>query len=100
MVDPIGTKAVTTSDRRVAPVQTSVASTPGPLAPVAATTTTATSAATTSIARSLAAEPPVDYERVSRIRAAIARGTYPILPETIADRLIAIKLDWNPHDPS
>ncbi len=100
MVDPIGAKPVTAADRRVAPVQTSVASAPAPVAPVPAAPATVATAATVALARSLAAQPPVDTDRVARIRAAIANGTYPILPETVADRLIALKLDWNPHEPS
>ncbi|OQW39536.1 MAG: hypothetical protein A4S12_11310 [Proteobacteria bacterium SG_bin5] len=50
-----------------------------------------------SIARQLAAEAPVDADRVARIRAAIQNRTYPILPETIADRMIALKLNWRPE---
>lgn len=47
-----------------------------------------------------AATPPVDLERVERIRHAIANNNYPITPETIADRLLALKLNWNANDPS
>ena len=50
----------------------------------------------TAAAREAAAAPPVDVERVARIKQAIASGTYPIAPETIADRLLALKLDWKP----
>ncbi|MES2754048.1 MAG: flagellar biosynthesis anti-sigma factor FlgM [Pseudomonadota bacterium] len=46
------------------------------------------------VARGLAVTPPVDAERVAQIKQAIANGTYPIAPETIADRLLALKLDW------
>jgi len=41
---------------------------------------------------------PVDQERVARIRTAVRNGTFPIHPAKIADRLIALKLEWNPHD--
>lgn len=50
----------------------------------------------TAVAQELAASPPVDLERVARIKQAIANGNYPIAPETIADRLLALKLDWKP----
>jgi negative regulator of flagellin synthesis FlgM len=52
----------------------------------------------TAFARQMAATPPVDLERVARIRRAISDGTFPIYPAKIADRLIALKLDWNPND--
>lgn len=50
------------------------------------------------LAKSLAAEPPVDTDRVSEIRKAIQNGSFPILPATIADRLIALKLNWDGHE--
>ncbi len=39
-----------------------------------------------------AGEPPVDVERVNELRQAIADGNYPLLPEKIADAMIAAKL--------
>ncbi|MDZ7283678.1 flagellar biosynthesis anti-sigma factor FlgM [Sphingomonas sanguinis] len=47
------------------------------------------------MARTLAAQPPVDMDRVAEIKKAIANGDFPILPATIADQMIALKLDWN-----
>ncbi|WP_322964693.1 flagellar biosynthesis anti-sigma factor FlgM [Sphingomonas fuzhouensis] len=47
------------------------------------------------MARTLAAQPPVDVDRVAQIKKAIANGDFPILPATIADQMIALKLDWN-----
>ncbi|HSX53700.1 MAG TPA: flagellar biosynthesis anti-sigma factor FlgM, partial [Sphingomonas sp.] len=41
---------------------------------------------------------PVDAERVARIKKAIADGNFPLVPSTIADRLLALKLQWNPND--
>ena len=92
MVESVSPKAVTAGDLRVAPVVR--ASQPAP-----ATSAAAPAAPTLAgIARDMAASPPVDTDRVAQIKAAIASGTYPILPETIADRLTALKLEWNPDD--
>ena len=52
------------------------------------------------VARDLAARPPVDMDRVQRIRRAVAEGKFPILPATIADRLLALKMNWNGNDPA
>jgi negative regulator of flagellin synthesis FlgM len=46
------------------------------------------------VARELSQNAPVDHERVAKIKQAFASGTYPIAPETVADRLLALKLDW------
>lgn len=48
------------------------------------------------LVRDLGTKPPVNEERVARIRQAIANGTYPISPENVADRLIALRLNWIP----
>lgn len=50
------------------------------------------------VAKSLAAKPPVDVDRVALVRRAIERGDFPILPATIADRMIALKYDWMSAD--
>lgn len=55
-------------------------------------------AQTSGLARSMAASAPVDADRVARIKKAIADGKFPILPATIADRLIALKLEWHPSE--
>lgn len=47
------------------------------------------------LARTLASQPPVDQDRVAEIKKAIANGNFPILPATIADQMIALKLNWN-----
>ena len=91
MVDSIGWKATRPATRT-----TTVVSTP----PARATTTPATeTVATAGIARQLAATPPVDLERVSRIKKAIADGSFPVVSSTIADRLLALKMEWIPNDP-
>jgi negative regulator of flagellin synthesis FlgM len=50
------------------------------------------------LAKSMAASAPVDTDRVGEIKKAIATGTFPILPATIADRLLALKLNWDGHE--
>jgi negative regulator of flagellin synthesis FlgM len=50
------------------------------------------------LAKAIAAEPPVDADRVAEIRKAIANGSFPILPATIADRLIALSMNWDGHE--
>lgn len=47
-----------------------------------------------SLAQTLSAAPPVDLDRVGRVKQAIADGTYPIEPGTIADSMIAIRLQF------
>ena len=58
----------------------------------------ADTAALSGVAKSLAATPPVDVDRVARVKRAIERGDFPILPATIADRMIALKYDWMSAD--
>jgi len=90
MVDPIGTKAVTVPGPRLSGVGAAVKA-----APVAGDHAAETNAATAiEVAHNLAARPPVDSEKVARLRSAIAGGRYRIDPETIADRLIALKQEW------
>ncbi|URW75546.1 flagellar biosynthesis anti-sigma factor FlgM [Sphingomonas donggukensis] len=47
-----------------------------------------------------AATPPVDVERVAKIKKAIADGKFPLIPSSIADRLLALKLEWHPNEPA
>lgn len=96
MVDSIGWKAGGVS-RITAPV---------PIAPVAKPAAGASSepmaapvaTESTRLAKSLAAAPPVDTDRVAQIRKAIGDGKFPLSPSTIADRLIALKLEWKSND--
>lgn len=94
MVDPIGIKAVNAGAQVTAP------GAPVPVGAIARTVAGADEARVTmtGVARTLAASPPVDLDRVARIKQAIADGTFPIYPAKIADRLIALKLDWNPSE--
>ncbi|WP_448662871.1 flagellar biosynthesis anti-sigma factor FlgM [Sphingomonas sp. CJ20] len=95
MVDPIGNKANAVSTLRVAAV--------GGSAPVEAAKSVAPEGAAVEstaarLSGDMASAPPVDSERVARIRKAIQDGRFPILPSTVADRLLALKMEWNPND--
>lgn len=101
MVDPLGTpigsRPVATKARATAAAAAQAASSSSEAAPAARDTPTTPTLSLQSVARELASSAPVDLERVARIRQAIQNRTYPILPETIADRLIALKLNWRPE---
>ena len=100
MVDPIGVKTVTIADV-AAPRGAGVAPTPTPVttpATPAATTVDVSQSEANALAKSMASAAPVDPNRVAEIRHAIANGTFPILPATIADRLMALRLEWNSDD--
>ncbi|MFT3976249.1 MAG: flagellar biosynthesis anti-sigma factor FlgM [Sphingomonas bacterium] len=95
MVDSIGAKPVTTGDLAIPAVTRvaaagAVSSTPEQAGTVSAQPQT--------LAAQLASAPPVDTDRVQRIKDALANGTFPISPATIADQLIALRYDWLSHD--
>lgn len=94
MVDPIGTRAISGRDLQVSRI------TPVSASKTAETTsrTTADTAALTGVGQALSATPPVDADRVAKIKKAINDGKFPLLPTTIADRLLAFKLEWSSHD--
>ncbi|MFW2830471.1 flagellar biosynthesis anti-sigma factor FlgM [Sphingomonas sp. ID0503] len=98
MVDPIASRLVKIADKRteVARVETAVVKTP------AATSVTKTAdmvvSGASETAKSLASAPPVDSERVARIKRAIQDGKFPMVPSTIADRLIAFEQGWRLDD--
>jgi negative regulator of flagellin synthesis FlgM len=89
VVDPIGARPVSPLGKRIAPVAPSAAAT----AP-ASVDDDHSAAPIAGAARAAAQAAPVDSDRVSRLRAAIADGTYQPSPEKIADRLIAAKQEW------
>ncbi|MBO9713915.1 flagellar biosynthesis anti-sigma factor FlgM [Sphingomonas sp.] len=97
MVDPIGIKAGTAIDRRPAPAVSAEPAAPvRSVAPAADPATPQVAAAQAQA--EMAASPPVDAERVSRIRKAVQDGRFPLVPSTVADRLLALKLEWSPND--
>jgi negative regulator of flagellin synthesis FlgM len=97
MVDPIGIKPGTVVDRRSAPVVSTETVAPTPsVTRIAADSQESVTA--TRISGAMAAQAPVDSEHVARIRKAVQDGRFPLVPSTIADRLLALKLQWNPND--
>lgn len=46
------------------------------------------------MASAMASSPPVDADRVQQIKTALANGTFPLSPSTIADQFIALRFDW------
>ena len=115
MVESIGAKPLTGGERSVAriaatmpAVQTAVQTGVQTSAQIgaqigaqpAARQVDAKPSATSSIAltQTMAAAAPINEARVAAVKKAVANGTFPILPATIADRLLAFKLEWAPHD--
>lgn len=97
MVDPIGirTGSVALSQRTASVVATQAAAAPKAVVADAKTDETVEA---TGLTGSMAASAPVDAERVARIRKAIQDGNFPLVPSTVADRLLALKMEWNPND--
>lgn len=96
MVDSVGGKPTSIGELSVARVSRTA-----PVRPADAperTTAAAPAAGLRQVAAELASAPPVDFDRVARIRRAIAEGRFPLSPATIADHLIALRLDWNGND--
>ncbi|HXH16949.1 MAG TPA: flagellar biosynthesis anti-sigma factor FlgM [Sphingomonas sp.] len=95
MVDSIGAKPSVTGDRSVARV---AAATPATMVQTPVRTPASVLPESIALAKSMASSPPVDAARVAEIKKAIASGTFPILPATIADRLLALKLSWTSNE--
>lgn len=91
MVDSIGTKTVATPDRLVAPV----ASVARPAAAARPGDAAGKRLELSAIA-DLGKSSPADEQRIEEVKRAVRNGTYPITPETIADRMLALKLYWSP----
>ena len=92
MIDPIGVtpgtvpgvRVETEGTAKVVPLQAVRAPQPAVVAETSARETVKT----------LAARPPVDFERVQQIKRALQEGRYPLVPAKIADRMIAAQLRW------
>ncbi|MBB4152323.1 negative regulator of flagellin synthesis FlgM [Sphingomonas jinjuensis] len=103
MVESIGISGVKGSS---APSRVSAIAPSQPIQPAIAATEANTpqskpaesAAQLSGLARTMSMSAPVEVERVAQIKAAIANGTFPILPSTIADRLLALRQGWNPND--
>jgi len=106
MVDSIGAKPSVAGDRSVARVAAATPTTPvqtmavqTPVQPQAqAQAQAAVRSDSLALAKSMASAPPVNASRVAEIKKAIASGNFPILPATIADRMMAFRLDWTSND--
>ncbi|WP_293874609.1 MULTISPECIES: flagellar biosynthesis anti-sigma factor FlgM [unclassified Sphingomonas] len=98
MVDSIGSTPLNGSGSVSRVAAPAAAPTVQPALKKAAEQAPATDTQLGALARSLAASPPVDGDRVELIKAAIQNGSFPILPATIADRLLALRLNWDGHD--
>lgn len=99
MMDPIGIKTGTVGDRRLVQVGAAKVDAPQPVATPVKTEAKPAPAAT-QLVGTMAAEAPVDADRVARIKKAIQEGRFPLVPSTVADRLLALKMEWNPNDPA
>ena len=93
MVDPIGIRtAAVANSRSVAVVATQAAAAPkavqGNAQPV--------ESEAAALSGAMAASAPVDADRVARIKKAIEEGRFPLVPTTVADRLLALKMQWDP----
>ncbi len=99
MVDSIGAKPSVAGDRSVARI---AAAAPATVVQTPVKTPAQAQAPTLpesiALAKSMASSPPIDASRVAEIKKAIASGTFPILPATIADRLMALSLAWNSNE--
>lgn len=97
MVDPIGIRTGAVASQRTV----SVVATQAAAAPKAVQTSTDAKPVETEAAElavTMASGAPVDGDRVARIRKAVEEGRFPLVPSTVADRLLAIKMQWDPND--
>lgn len=95
MVDPIGMKTGAVAARPVSSVNalTKVAQAAAVQQPAPVVQTTASE-----LTSAMASKPPIDAERVAKIKKAIEDGNFPLVPSTVADRLLALKMQWKPND--
>lgn len=94
----ISTSRLNAGDTRVARTAAPrVAATPE-AGPATAKLGSGDSSALSGLSAAMASQPPVNADRIAQIKRAIAEGSFPILPATIADQMIALKLSWNNND--
>jgi negative regulator of flagellin synthesis FlgM len=99
MVESIGVKTVTTTqDRLVVPNVTTVSQTANAAANASAkpNETATKQLELSAVAFDFGKVSPMEEKRVEEVKRAVRNGTYPIAPETIADRMLALKLYWSP----
>ena len=97
MIESIGAKAGTgaaiAQDRLVVPVAATAPTANAATRPSEATTRQLELSA---LAFDFGKVTPVNEKHVEEVKRAVRNGTYPITPETIADRMLALKLYWSP----
>ena len=93
MIASIGAKAVLPQDRLVVPVAPTSQTANAAARP---TETAAKQLELSALAFDFGKAAPVDEKRVEAVKRAVRNGTYPVTPETIADRMLALKLYWSP----
>jgi negative regulator of flagellin synthesis FlgM len=95
MVESIGSATIRAGIAPVTNVQRAGAAAPvASVATAAKPTGTDATQASGAMASAMAAAPPVDADRVQEIKTALANGTFPLSPSTIADQFIALRYDW------
>lgn len=90
MVQSIGPKPLSSSDRPVASITRIAAATKT----VARADDSGAALQLSGVAAEAAAQPPVDTARVAALRAQIQNGSYTIDPNKIAGRMLAMKQEW------
>lgn len=98
MVDSVSSTTVRTIDPKVAPVARVTNAAAAGAVSTPATDQQQAAEAPATLAKAMAASAPVDASRVQLIKNAVANGTFPLSPATIADRLIALRYEWMSHD--
>lgn len=95
MVESIGSVTVRAGVSPVATVQRTAKAAPvAEAAPVTKQASTDAAQAPGALASAMAGSPPVNADRVQQIKTALANGTFPLSPSTIADQFIALRFDW------
>lgn len=93
MVDQIRSSTIKAGEIRVGAVART-----GTVTQLAKETATSSLVQPATLAQTLAVSAPVDMDRVTQIKQAIADGKFPLSPSTVADRLIAARYEWMNDD--